>query len=111
MKYVVELPEGAELPKQGYLRNAKPYTIDSEIYLCAMRYALGRRTYVVDEVCNAIKAHIRDLDAKDIWVMERDLCYAELGNNLGDPTIDAPRWRELMNALEDELERREHEHM
>lgn len=53
-----------------------------DICICALRYALGRHTYVVEEVCSFIKDNTTlILDKRVIGVMIRDieaqLCFYE----------------------------------
>lgn len=44
-----------------------------DIVICALRYALGRHTYVVEEVCSYIKNHPCLLDDRVISIMLRDI--------------------------------------
>lgn len=58
-----------------------------DICICALRYALGRHTYVVEEVCSFIKDNATlVLDKRVIEVMVRDIelqiCSYE--NNIND---------------------------
>ena len=43
---------------------------------CAVRYALGRRTYVPSSVCAFITPLIPKLLNKTLWCMERDISEA-----------------------------------
>lgn len=53
---------------EGDLRDFK------DICICALRYALPRHTYVVEEVCSFVKKHADDiLDRRVIGVMLRDI--------------------------------------
>ena len=74
------------------------------ILICAIRYAIGRRTYMPKIVCDFIQPLIPYLSNKGMHVMISDI--AERGDNLGDPNIDAPQWFRLKNAILREMERR-----
>ena len=82
------------------------------ICLCAMRYALGRQTYMPGMVQDYIRAHIKDIDTSTINVMIRDIDEADkiteqkLSNGstimidgLGDTRIDRPGWEQLREFL------------
>lgn len=44
-----------------------------DIVICALRYAIGRKTYVTEEVCDYIKEHPELIDERVKTVMLRDL--------------------------------------
>lgn len=76
----------------------------SGLLIYSVRYALGRRSYAVSDVCEAVERHLCDakkgtanIIAKDV----RDELNAAHGRGcqLGDPMGDA-RWRELLAWLE-----------
>jgi len=82
------------------------------ICLCALRYALGRQTYMPGIVQNFIRAHISEIDQSSIKVMIRDIdeadkfrIYNTPGGNimtidgLGDTKIDRPGWERLRDFL------------
>ena len=77
------------------------------ILICAIRYAIGRRTYMPHIVCDFIQPLVPILSNKVLHVMSHDI--AERGNDLGDPNIDAPKWIRLKNAILIEMERRNHD--
>lgn len=77
------------------------------ILICAIRYAIGRRTYMPYIVCNFIQPLVPLLSNKALHVMSRDI--TERGDDLGDPNIDAPHWINLKNAVSKEMERRNHD--
>jgi len=64
----------------------------------AVRYALGRRTYVVADVCEAIEYHVDLLSSKERAVIVRDIIEAEERDDLGGP-INADNWRQLRDVL------------
>lgn len=84
----------------------------SVICLCAMRYALGRQTYMPGLVQEFIRAHILDIDNGTIEVMIRDIDEADhirtyrtdsdtpyTVDGLGDTKIDRPGWERFREFL------------
>ena len=89
------------------------------ICLCAMRYALGRQTYMPGLVMDYIKAHIKEIDSNSVSVMIRDIDEADSireytmpnGNTLkvdgmGDTQIERPGWEWFREFLKSEMEER-----
>lgn len=72
----------------------------SMILVTAERYALGRRTYVVDWICEVIKNNIDLLTEKDIQVMIRDI---EEAYAYGDE-CDEAEWKALLKILKERRE-------
>lgn len=74
------------------------------VCICAVRYCLGRRTYMPWSVMSFIKPVLPALDDKTLYVMARDIAETD---NLGDAeTI----WTEFLAEIEKEWKRRaEHE--
>ena len=69
----------------------------SMILLTAERYALGRRTYIVEWTCEVIKNNIDLLTNKDIQVMIRDI---EEAYSYGDECDDA-EWKALFKIFKE----------
>lgn len=82
------------------------------ICLCALRYALGRQTYMPGIVQDFIRSHINEIDQSSIKVMLRDIEEADrirtyISNSgdsividgLGDTKIDRPGWERLREFL------------
>lgn len=59
------------------------------ILICAVRYSLGRRTYMPGLVINYITPLLRRLSIKTLKVMEKDVGDTD---DVGDTIIDAPGW-------------------
>lgn len=89
------------------------------ICLCAMRYALGRETYMPGLVQDYIRAHIKEIELNAISVMIADIDGADrirehkLSNGdtividgLGSTVIDRPGWEQFREFLKSEKERR-----
>lgn len=90
------------------------------ICLCAMRYALGRQTYMPGLVQDYIRANIADIESRDITTMIRDINEADRitehkmpngsilkNDGLGSTTIDRPGWERFRAFLMSELEKRQ----
>lgn len=73
---------------------------------CAVRYAMGRETYMPHAVMDFITPLLPKLTVKTLACMNRDLDQPELFGGLGHEKIDAPRWIEFHTAVKHELEHR-----
>lgn len=72
----------------------------SEMMVSAVRYALGRRTYIVFETVNYIKSVLPYLTRKAVHVIYTDIVEAESENRLGDE-CDVEAWMYLKKRIED----------
>lgn len=76
----------------------------NDLIVCAFRYALGRRTYIVHTITEIIKANLSALDSRTIEVMlqdiERQHDYEKVGleKAFGDD-CDRKRWMEVETLL------------
>lgn len=70
---------------------------------CAVRYALGRRTYMPSLVIQAIVPWLQMLKTGTLTVMDKDIADAR---SLGDDAIDRPLWLAFKSRVQIELERR-----
>lgn len=86
------------------------------ICLCAMRYALGRQTYMPSLVQDFIRVHIEEIESGTIEIMIRDIDEADRimthrmpnghdlkMDGLGDTKIDRPGWERFRAFLKDKL--------
>ena len=73
---------------------------DSLILLCAFRYALGRRTYVVGCVTECLQKHWHELSKGDRSLIIREIGEAIERGQAGD-VCDVLQWKAL---VERELE-------
>lgn len=64
----------------------------------AVRYALGRQTYIVGETCDLVKRYHELLLERDIQVIIRDIEGAERREALG-AECDKVRWLALLRVL------------
>lgn len=83
------------------MNNTVPVNNDFEtILISAVRYALGRQTYVVSTTVEYIKPLIPKLSDTTLYVMERDIRDAK---NKGSLEIDEPEWNTLHKLLRAEM--------
>lgn len=80
----------------------------------ALRYALGRRTYAVSDVCDHIRTYQKHLSTECIENIIRDINrelkhYHDMGMSLGD-TFDEQDWIQLRDVLAVELALRGEKH-
>ena len=102
-------PENTEARKFLEKVNAEKVWFDlydrdfGNIVVSVARYAIGRRTYIVSDVCNLIRQLLPELHPITLAVLERDISYAW---DYGDENIDKPHWMKLLNDIEEEIEKR-----
>lgn len=91
--------------------NFKPY-IDLEddnfgaVLNCAIRYCLGRETYMPGLVTDFIRPLLPYLSKRTVKVMWDDIRSA---GHYGDSKIDEPMWMNFLGDLVAELDRRDEE--
>lgn len=64
----------------------------------AMRYALGRKTFVVDTVCRVLLNNINGI-RKDIKLSMAKEIEKAIANNEAGMDMDVRRWQELANEF------------
>ena len=74
-----------------------------QMMLSAVRYALGRQTYIVSTTVGYITFLLPRLDSHTVACMERDIREAP---SYGHDTIDKPEWMRLLSALQEEMKKR-----
>lgn len=76
------------------------------IFISAVRYALGRRTYIVGITCEEVRRELPNLSKNCIDVMINDIeSQMIFPNGLGDE-CDEDEWMKLHDELSEEYERR-----
>lgn len=76
---------------------------------CAVRYCLGRRSYMPSLVCGYITPILPELTDKTLDCFERDIEERKrTGFDFGD-SCDYETWNAFYNAVFNEIERRKHE--
>lgn len=73
---------------------------------CAVRYSLGRQTYMPDLVVQFIKPLIPYLDNRTLCVFKKDVEEAIADDHTGDPEIDKPIWVDFLDHISNELSKR-----
>lgn len=88
------------------------YTIDPHdddfgaICNCAVRYALGRKTYMPSLVMDFIKPHLSELSDKTLWCFQNDLQeQARITRDFSDDWA-GDEWKQFQQLVHDELVRR-----
>lgn len=78
------------------------------VLTAAIRYSLGRQTYMPSVVVGYIMPLLSDLSDKFLYVTMRDIDEqrAKGEKALGSPTIDRPVWDEFYSKVKSEYERR-----
>ena len=93
---------------------------ESEMYFCAFRYCLGRKSYVVADFCEEATRKIRQIIDSDLVLIEKELLEAihedneqrakgELDKTLGWD-CDRVAWVRFAEIVSDEIDRRGLEH-
>lgn len=77
--------------------------------ICALRYCMGRQTYMPSLVRDIIRPLIPKLSNKDIVIMLQDCEFQKKYDMYGDPSIDKPGWEEWQEELLIEQARRDTE--
>lgn len=84
--------------------------LEESMIIYVTRYALGRMTYSVGDVCRYIKYCIKELSENCISVLIRDIEYnIKYWNDRGctcGMEWDENQWRELLKLLKEERESR-----
>lgn len=68
------------------------------LVLCSMRYALGRKTYVVQEICNIINDNKEKLSNLTIEIITKEV-QAAIQNNKAGMDMDVNQWENLVHNL------------
>lgn len=71
---------------------------------CAVRYSLGRQTYMPRLVTDFIRPLLPYVSDRTIWCFLRDL---EECRNFGDPDVDEPTWKRFWADVEAENKMRQ----
>lgn len=74
------------------------------VLICAVRYSIGRMTYMPRLVQDFIRPLLPYLSSKTLYVMERDISEA---NSYGDPNIDEPDWMRFLSEVRNARKARE----
>lgn len=69
----------------------------------AMRYALGRRTYVVDTVCRAIINNAKEIRSDIRYRMQEEIAEA-INKNEAGMDMDIRRWQDVLECFSKVIE-------
>ena len=72
------------------------------VIVSAVRYAIGRQTYVPHSVIQFISPILSKLSHKTLSVLERDISEA---NSYGDKVIDEPAWIKFLSDIRKEKDK------
>lgn len=83
------------------MRKSVPIDQDfGTILICAVRYSLGRQTYMPGLVQGYIRPLLPYLDKRTLSVMQRDIEEAaHRSGGLGDARIDWPGWISFLETV------------
>ena len=73
---------------------------------CAVRYSLGRKTYMPSLVIDFITPLLPYLNSKTLWCFDQDVTNAKWDGGYGDPSIDEPKWMKFHEDVRTERTRR-----
>lgn len=69
---------------------------------CAVRYAIGRQTYIPMLIIEFITPLIPHLNYRTLWCLDQDISEAKDHGGYGDPMIDEPKWLEFLEKIRQE---------
>lgn len=72
----------------------------------AIRYCIGRQSYMPSLVQSIIIPHLSELSDKDLGVMIQDCMDLSRNGNFGSEIIDKPKWVDFRTKLLNEQLRR-----
>lgn len=91
-----------------YFNSVSDTNGDYEVIMtCAVRYCLGRRTYMPSLIVSYITPMISKLSDRTLECIKRDIEQAERDNMLGDESIDKPLWLIFLHNIKKEIKNRE----
>ena len=70
----------------------------SDLMICAFRYVLGRRSYIVRVISDILIKHKDKLSEQAIHVIKRDILHAFEVNNYG-MDMDKKVWEEVLSEF------------
>ncbi len=73
---------------------------------CAVRYALGRKSYMPEIVTGYITPLLPEINDRTLHVMDQDVTERKYCGGYGDPYIDEPLWMKFLEAVHAEKDRR-----
>lgn len=97
-----------------HIIDTTPVVVDTEddeftcLIMAAVRYCMGRRTYMPSYVTGYIKPLLSEVSCKLLFLLERDIKeQGKYGDDAyGDPNIDKPIWMGLYENVVKEISNR-----
>jgi len=94
--------------------DSTPVVIDTEddeftcLIMAAIRYCLGRRTYMPEYITGYVKPLLTKVSCKLLYLLERDIKeQGKYGDDAyGDPNIDKPVWMGFYENVTEEIANR-----
>ena len=85
------------------MRKSVPINEDfGTILICAVRYSLGRQSYMPRLVQDYIRPLLPCLDKKTLYITQKDIeAAAQYPGGLGDEDIDRPGWISFLEAVKE----------
>lgn len=69
---------------------------------CAVRYSIGRQTYMPHLVIDFITPLIPHLNHRTLWCFDQDVTNAKYEGGYGHKEIDEPDWMKFLDAVREE---------
>ena len=73
------------------------------ILLCAVRYAIGRRTYIPSLVIDYITPLLSHLSYNTLGLIAAEIIDHSYDGGLGDDMIDRPYWKQFLREIRLEI--------
>lgn len=74
------------------------------LLVCASRYSLGRRTYVVGQICRIVRENLSNIDELNKIVIAKDIREHLLSLDIKEYGIDEKEWANLLQDIQYSLE-------
>ena len=97
------------MPKKKFSVAFKEPSDFSTLAICALRYCMGRQTYMPSLVRDIIRPFLQIIPSGSIDIMIKDCEFQKEYSMWGDPIIDKPGWQTWEQELRAEKNRREAE--
>lgn len=96
---------------QDYIKGVEPVVdLSSDLFgcvlNCAVRYCIGRQTYMPSVVIGEITPLLPYLNNRTLWCFDQDITEARYEGGYGDPQIDEPHWMRFHELVREERTKR-----
>ena len=71
------------------------FEVDESFIVYGMRYALGRRTYAVNDVCSTLKRVWKDIEPHTRYAIQAEIKEA-IDRNQAGTACDVESWKEIL---------------